>query len=329
MKHKFKTLDGWRGISILCVLAGHLLPLGPNAWKMNSAVASSGMVMFFILSGFLITHILLRDQNIVNFLIRRFMRIIPLAWLAIVITLTAFSADINTWVPHLFFYANSGEPMRLTDATSHFWSLCVEMQFYVLIAALVATLKSRAFMLLPVLCVAATAYRYINDVEISVITYYRIDEILAGCILALLYHKDSETIKRFFKAINPVYLFPLLLLCSHMEGGYFNYLRPYVAMLMIGSTLYHAETIWWNKILMNRVLVYIAAVSYALYIVHGVLSHTWLGDGDTLEKYLKRPLLFAATFGLAHLSTFYYEKYWINLGKRLTTRNRQPIVAKN
>ena len=66
-------------------------------------------------------------------------------------------------------------------------------------------------------------------------------------------------------------------------------------------------------------LAYIATISYALYIIHGGLEHTWLGDGEKIIKYVKRPLLFAATFLLAHLSTFYFEKYWIDLGKKLTS----------
>ncbi len=61
---------------------------------------------------------------------------------------------------------------------------------------------------------------------------------------------------------------------------------------------------------------YLALISYALYIVHGCLMGSWLNDGDTRVKYLKRPLFFALTFGLAHLSTRYYESRFIALGRR-------------
>jgi hypothetical protein len=44
-------------------------------------------------------------------------------------------------------------------------------------------------------------------------------------------------------------------------------------------------------------------------------------------RYLKRPLLFAATFLLAHASTFYYEQRWIDFGKRLSARVRPPRVG--
>lgn len=148
MKTRYPSLDGWRGISIIFVLTGHLLPLGPKSWQMNAAVASSGMVIFFILSGFLITTILLKNQNVVPFLIRRFLRIIPLAWLVLGISLVCISAERNLYLPHFFFYAN-WEPMTLTFATGRFWSLCVEMQFYVLMAFLVVLFKKRTFFFFP------------------------------------------------------------------------------------------------------------------------------------------------------------------------------------
>ena len=319
MANRFKVLDGWRGVSISFVLAGHLLPLGPKSWQMNAAVAAAGMALFFILSGFLITNMLLKDQNIGSFLIRRFMRIIPLAWICLLITLISNSSKFQTFLPHFLFYAN-WEPMALTHETSHYWSLCVEMQFYILIAILVSVFKFRAFMLLPILCAAVTANRYLNGVEIAINTYYRIDEILAGCILALLFNY-GDSVKRYISLLNPVYILPLLLLSAHPVGGVINYLRPYIAMLLIGSTLFKTEMVWWNKWLTNTLLVYLASISYALYVIHGGLRFTWLGEGESLLKYAKRPILFATTFLLAHLSTFYYEKYWIDLGRKITSKS--------
>lgn len=317
---RYQVLDGWRAISILLVLLGHLFPIGPKAWQLNGAVAASGMAIFFILSGFLITNILLRDQNIVHFLTRRFLRIVPLAWLFIAITLVASSAASNTYLPHFLFYVN-WPPMTFTNHTGHLWSLCVEMQFYLLIALLVAVFKKHAFILLPILCIAITVNRYINDVPMAINTYYRLDEILAGCILALIYHKSSYVIKNNIAKLNPLFLFLLLVLSAHSDGGLFTYLRPYIAMLLIGSTLFSQDITWFNNWLKGRFLFYIASISFALYVIHGGLIDTWLGEGDKLEKYLKRPLLLAVTFALAHVSTFYYEKHWINLGKKLTKKS--------
>ncbi len=327
MTDRFQVLDGWRGISIIFVLLGHWFPLGPKSWQMNAAVAATGMVLFFILSGFLITSILLKDQRIGRFLTRRFLRIVPLAWLVMAITFLITTPAANVYLPHFLFYAN-WPPRWLTDTTAHFWSLCIEMQFYILIAILVVTLKKRAFVVLPILCVAVTIFRYLNDPPVNINTYYRIDEILAGCTLALIYHHHNDALKRYIGRLNPIYLFPLLLLTAHPDGGLVTYLKPYIALLVIGSSLFGAQSTWYQPWLKGRILFYIASVSYAVYIIHVGLQHTWLGEGETLEKYLKRPLLLAITFALAHLSTFYYEKYWINLGKKLTEQPAKLVKVK-
>lgn len=318
---RYPSLDGWRGLSIVLVLLGHLFPMGPKSWQMNAAIAGSGMAMFFILSGFLITSILLTDQNIKHFIIRRFLRIVPLAWLVMLISLFLQNSPIQLYLPHLFFYAN-WPPMSLTGPTGHLWSLCVEMQFYIGIALLILFFK-KAFWLLPIMAIMVTAYRCINGAEMAINTYYRVDEILAGCTLALIYNVGTDKLKELIRQLNPLYIIPFLLLSAHPDSGWFNYLRPYIAMLMIGSTLMNTKQKWLDIYLSNKTLIYIASISYALYVIHGGLSSTWLGEGETTDKYLKRPLLLGITFVLAHFSTFYFEKYWITLGKKFTQNNKK------
>ena len=148
MSARLIALDGWRGLSILLVLAAHLLPLGPKAWHLNFASGVLGMSIFFTLSGFLITNFLLHRPSVVDFLIRRLFRIIPLAWLYLVIALSIAHAPTESWLAHFFFYAN-WPPMDFVNITSHFWSLCVEVQFYVGIAILFLLLRRRGLMLIP------------------------------------------------------------------------------------------------------------------------------------------------------------------------------------
>jgi peptidoglycan/LPS O-acetylase OafA/YrhL len=232
---RLQVLDGWRGISISLVLLGHLFPLGPKHWEINSAIAASGMVIFFILSGFLITSLLLRDDHVGHFLIRRLMRIVPLAWVALVITLWWIGAGASTYVRDLLFVAN-WEPMAFTYATGHFWSLCVEVQFYVGIATIVLLLGKRGLLILPALGLVVTIFRIVEHKPIAINTYFRIDEILAGCSLALLYHLYHAYATRIFSKLSPLVMLPFLLLSSHDSGGFILYLRPYIAMLAVGST---------------------------------------------------------------------------------------------
>jgi peptidoglycan/LPS O-acetylase OafA/YrhL len=64
-------------------------------------------------------------------------------------------------------------------------------------------------------------------------------------------------------------------------------------------------------------LAYLAKISYALYVIHPATTLGWLGEGDVVVRYTKRIGSFFLSFLFAHVSTNYYEKYWIGLGHRL------------
>lgn len=322
---KLPVLDGWRGISIVLVLMSHMLPLGPAGWALNNAVGVVGMAIFFTLSGFLITSTLYFNPSVRVFAIRRLLRIVPAAWLYIVVVLSFFAhASLATWSADLLFYTNL-PPFHLGDFTSHLWSLCIEVQFYLAIGLLFFLLRKRGLALLPLFCVAITLGRIYIGAWISITTLFRVDEILSGASLAYLFHSDlSARLKQVLHRLNPAVPLVLLLLSSHPALPWLNYLRPYFAATMVGTTLFHSGT-WWNRVLESRRLAYVAAISYALYIWHPITMHGWFESGSKLAKYAKRPLALAISFLLAHLSTFYFEKHFIRLGKRLTDGSRMPV----
>ena len=321
-EHHLGVLDGWRGISILLVLAAHLLPLGPKLWKLNDTAGPMGMALFFTLSGFLITRLLLGHMTIPDFLIRRLCRIVPLAWLTMLVSFALAGTPPEQWLPNFLFYANL-PPIRLADVAGHFWSLCVEMQFYMAIALVVGFAGTRGLLLLPLLCIAVTANRVIAGAHVDIVTWYRVDEILAGGVLALAYGgRLGQRIPQWI-ARTPLWLaLVVFAVASHPGSGAMNYLRPYAAAAVVGTTLW-APTPRVAAVLCGPALRYIASISFALYVFHGLLVSTWLGTGDRLAKYAKRPLLIAATFALAHVSTFHFERYWIDWGKRMSKWNRR------
>jgi peptidoglycan/LPS O-acetylase OafA/YrhL len=320
------VLDGWRGISILVVLAGHMLPFGPKILQLNDTIAAAGMSLFFILSGFLIVSMLHRNDNVVSFLARRFCRIVPLAWVYLIFVLMINHADWAAWKANLFFYANLSESyLRYTNA--HFWSLSVEMQFYAAIAIVVAIAGRRGLLLVPVACLAVTAARVMYGVHMSIVTWWRIDEILAGGCLALAFM--SCRIRCAATALpnfTPFLIAPLLLASCHPALGALNYARPYLAAILIGSTILRKSDAF-QRLLASRTLGYLAQISYALYVIHPLTYSGWLGSGDVIERYTKRIASFFLTFLFAHVSTKYYEKYWIGLGHRFATRIETKSVS--
>jgi peptidoglycan/LPS O-acetylase OafA/YrhL len=326
---RLPMLDGWRGISISCVLAGHMLPLGPKVLGLNGMVANAGMSLFFFLSGFLIVSMLSRNDNVLSFLARRVFRIVPLAWAFLIAVLLVNGASIETWQANLLFYANlpfashpdfNGAPLYLIPQNTHFWSLCIEMQFYAAIALIVALAGRRGLIIVPIACVIVTAARAMYGVHASIVTWWRIDEILVGGIIALAF--SSQRVTAFvvrLPTITPMLIAPLLLLSGDDRFGPLNYARPYLAALLIGSTIIRRDDLL-QRLLCGPALGYLAKISYALYVIHPATMFGWLGEGDVAVRYLKRIVSFILSFLFAHLSTNYYERYWIALGHRLAAR---------
>jgi peptidoglycan/LPS O-acetylase OafA/YrhL len=281
-----------------------------------------GMALFFALSGFLIVRFLADGMPVTTFAVRRLARIVPLAW-AGMICLWAWRGSNSELVANLFFVSNL-PPTQLMRGGEHLWSLCVEVQFYAAVALVCLTRSHRGLYLLPFFCIGITALRIVAGQPVSIVTWHRVDEILAGGLVALAYCGwFGATWKALLGRLPlPVTVF-LLFVCSHPAAGPLLYLRPYAGALVLGSTIYRLDSLS-ERLLVNRAATYVAQISYALYVVHGILGATWLGSGDILQKYLKRPLLLVSTFALAHLSTYHLEKPFTDLARRFRSRASAP-----
>lgn len=324
---RIDVLDGWRALSILLVLAGHWLPM-PRALQANHMVAASGMALFFALSGFLITRLLLRDPQPAPFLARRIFRVVPLAWGAMLVLVLVNGAGAAEAAANFLFYSNL-PPAQLMHGGEHLWSLCVEVQFYLVAALLAAVLGRRGVWLFPLLMLAVTGLRIADGEVISIVTWHRVDEILSGATVALLLAQPgAQRIGRRVPAWACLAALAMLLVSAHPLSGPLQYLRPYFSGATIGLSIL-ATPAWLVGWLTGRVARYIAAVSYAVYVIHGMLTATWLGGEQASKpvRYALRPVLAACTFALAHLSTFYFEKHFIAIGKKLARKlSRGPAV---
>ncbi len=310
------ALDGWRGVSILLVLASHLLPLGPKAWSLNVASGTLGMVFFFNLSGFLITATLLRQPKVGPFLLRRFCRILPLLWLVLLVVLPLVHAPGRMYLPSFLCYSNL-PPFYLLNATGHLWSIGVEMQFYLLIAGVFAVLGRRGLYLLPFSAAAITVGRIWTHDPGSIVTIRRADEILAGAMLLMVWEGLlGKRLPALLKRVPTAVWFALTAASCMQQMGALEYLRPYLAMCLLGSVLFQPDGRT-ARAMQAKWLVYIASISYAVYVIHGALFHLpWFVPDDKVAMYARRPVGLLLVWGLAHVSTRYYEAWWIRMGKR-------------
>jgi peptidoglycan/LPS O-acetylase OafA/YrhL len=208
----------------------------------------------------------------------------------------------------------------MVPIAGHMWSLCLEVQFYAAIAILFLVLRERSLALLPVLCVAATLNRMLAGQTQDIATLYRVDDILGGAALAYLYHGSfAPVLRRMLEHLHPAIPLALLGVASHPSFLGIGQFRPYFASAAIGATLFQRSTRF-NRLLESRPLAYLASISYALYIWHPLTTHGWFDPAGKMAKYLRRPLGIGLSLLLAHVSTRFFESYFIRLGKRLTNR---------
>jgi len=318
---RLPVLDGLRAISILLVLAAHMLPLGPKLLQLNSTAGAMGMSLFFSLSGFLIATGLLHNADIPEFLIRRLARIVPLAYAFTFLVFGFLTFDPETILLMVTFLLNYF-PGHLISYNAHFWSLCVEVQFYLAIAIVVAVAGRKGVWIVWPACLAVTMLRVNEGVYVQLQTHLRVDEILAGACVATLYQKSWSG-----RALFPTGLVALATLLwfasSSPFTGWCQYLRPYGAAMLLAAVLCHGKTRL-ITFLTLRPMRYIATISYALYVIHPLSTQGWWNEGSIFDRYiLKRPISFAMTFIAAHLSTFYWERPWQQAGRQWIEQRRR------
>ncbi|MCU0711994.1 MAG: acyltransferase [Pirellula sp.] len=210
------ALDGVRGLAILSVTVYRLCKeLNPDsnqlfAWVRSLApFGERGVDLFFVLSGFLITGILLRSRTkpnyFRNFIIRRSLRIFPLYFLSLMLGLWVlpmlFTSDaFDSAKDHQLYLWTYTSNLKMSwdnqwcfGPFDHFWSLCVEEHFYFLWPAVVLMLTRRP---LAALCIglfviigcartfAASGIGW--DVAASVATFFRADALAIGALAAVL-----------------------------------------------------------------------------------------------------------------------------------------------
>jgi peptidoglycan/LPS O-acetylase OafA/YrhL len=214
------ALDGLRGLAIALVLLTHLLQLSPVS-KLDRIVVKladtgrHGVDLFFVLSGFLITGILLdtrsKPRYFLNFYGRRTLRIFPLYYCSLAVVffvlpllgivqwsdlsplrryewaLWAYCSNIVIAARHAWIL-DSG-PVSL----DHFWSLAVEEQFYLVWPLIIALLRRKALINLCItLIVLAAVLRSVlaiggaAEISIMVLTPCRLDTLAIGALIALL-----------------------------------------------------------------------------------------------------------------------------------------------
>jgi peptidoglycan/LPS O-acetylase OafA/YrhL len=298
LNERIPSLDGLRAISIVMVLLGHLA--GTRGFPVSAAVgnqfntAELGVHVFFVISGFLITRLLLeefaRKQRIDLgfFYLRRTLRIFPPYYTFIFVMVLAQAAGLIALAPHdalraLTYTTNYDEGRSWY--VGHTWSLSVEEQFYLLWPAVLVLARTRRAVLIAAATVLAAPL-----VRVALWELWRLpigtrfetvaDAIAVGCVLA----GTRDWLHRW-----PAYM--------RMLGSPFFALVPLLAM---AANMTH-----------DHPLVYFA-VSFAVVNVCVVLCIDWavtFADGAIGRVLNARPLVFV---GVMSYSLYLWQQPFLN-----------------
>lgn len=340
-----KGFDGLRAFSILMVLITHLglfhiLPesnfIKQRVWLLISG--STGVNIFFTISGFLITKILITEKiekafiSFKNFYIRRFLRLIPpllvlYVILLILMSLGYISSDRTAIFLSAIYFYNFVSSTHYTSELGHTWSLALEEQFYLLWPFVINYFKDKRIILVSLviilLCVLAKHFLPLISVDDTLVSrYYKVNRwffpavapIIIGSLIAVLEFRFQDLIAPYLKKKMAFMLLSLALFFSPLyfpiDFILMSYIPQAFGISMLLLWIVHNQESRFSKVLEFKPLAYIGKISYGLYVYQGLFLTTGPGGSLDVQQY---PLNILLTFAVAIVSYEFYEKKVLKL----------------
>jgi peptidoglycan/LPS O-acetylase OafA/YrhL len=310
------ALDGLRGMAALMVIAFHLWLqgyLGDRSIARVAIIGQTGVDLFFVLSGFLITRILLssRDEpgHLMRFYVRRSLRIFPLYYLGLLAYTQLFPLLTSSRAAPIsqewwFWLYLQGIPLTLPgipwSGPAHYWSLAVEEHFYLLwpwVVTWVPTRRLPIFSLSLILFTVACRWEFIHKLNLGIFfaTPCRLDGLALGSLLASAERSGphaaaKNALRRWSPTLCVVLGFVLLALwprlsqSGSMRLGVFKF---------TGISMFYATAVGWlvfcpqsggfnavmHAFLGSGPARALGRISYGLYVYHPLclsLAQTWM-----------------------------------------------------
>jgi len=345
------AFDGLRAVAVLLVVAGHtldnLVPSGtiPEFVAAIMGNASFGVRLFFVLSGYLITALLLREQStrgsisLVSFYTRRTLRIFPALYvylivMAVTVWLGWLSISSSQFFAAASYTWNYG-PLWITDRTQeggwflgHLWTLSLEEQFYLFWPFVFVWLPRRYLNAVPWIFAACLPFVRIATYFLvpewrgllGMMFHTAIDSILIGCGFSLARTTIASQLQRlpmttlwFMLAAIPLLISPLLRL--RFGGAYSVTIGFTVDAFCVGALLVLIHEGRTPSIILSllqlTIMQWLGRLSYSLYLWQQPfltpLNSTWTSS---------IPWCFAAALGMACVSYYGVEQPVLRLKRR-------------
>lgn len=341
----FKGLNGIRSIAALIVVIWHidqssfLYSIQSKDFYLNG-MASRAVDLFFVLSGFLITFLLLKEKeefgriDFKKFYLRRIYRIWPLYYLAVIISFVLYYFDLievgkSFFISALFyifmlanvafttgFYIKSIEPL---------WSVGVEEQFYAFWPIIINKFKKLELVFLSIFLIIALIrvfffYYFLNQQSFFVefLYYFRINIMAIGALGAYWFYNKSNCLKFIYRKDIQILAWAVLLVSIfykplHIRTFIDAELNSVFYLIIILNVSTNSNSIF---SLENRVFNFLGKISYGIYVYHMLLIHIVAIPIQKLNirmnYFVLQIILILITIIISYLSYIYFEKYFLN-----------------
>ncbi|NJN26103.1 MAG: acyltransferase [Cyclobacteriaceae bacterium] len=298
-------LDALRALAVLAVIVEHW-PSGENI-LVSLNLGFLGVSFFFVLSGFLISQILLRNKDkiiaketsigrvIKQFVVRRALRIFPIYYLTIFVFYFLDLSGIRDKFAWYFFYGSNFYLFKIMEwdgPLTHFWTLAIEEQFYLFWPLLIMLVPSRHlsklflfFLLMPPIFRLVMGYIVQSQqgevIFVELLTFSCIDSFGIGALLAL--HRTGGfkiNLKwlKIFRNFDWFILLYVFFVLYFPRESLINILLLSVfanlfAVTVISKASNGYENRWIKSILENQILLFLGKISYGIYLYHNIIPY--------------------------------------------------------
>lgn len=349
----FPGLNGIRAIAAIAVVIAHItlslkdFSLDPYVFgsfkdgqPQGLSLAGYGVSIFFVLSGFLITYLLQAEKeaqiiNIKKFYLRRILRIWPLYYLYLflsLMTIILFGLELNITSLFLYLFYAANIPFILGTGLpfiSHYWSLGVEEQFYLFWPWINKKINSLLkFTIVFIIIVLGTKIAlhlfYPGSLLELAIHVTRFHCMMIGALGAILYKKEQLLFLRLVdhkvtQSICWMIMFLVAINKYHIASFVDNEILSFVSLFLIIGQIRVK-----NRIVNLEVnfLDFLGKISYGIYVIHPLLIFLFskilnqVTDSETFNYIIVYVVILSATIFLSYLSYTYIESYFLKLKKK-------------
>ena len=350
MQKHIPQLDAVRGVAILLVLAHNLYGFTSRPLSYLTAYGWMGVDLFFVLSGFLITGILLDSKPskayFRNFYARRCLRTWPLYYsvlfgmfFVVPRLLPQFAGEIfhrsHPWWSYPFFVQNFlvADPSQGVGPLGVSWSLAVEELFYLVWPGFVRFLTGRQLQAVAWTVILLSPFLRLLFLSRHWLIYCnpfcRIDGLMAGALLAIVVRKSAFTPARWlsFAWVAAFLAGPLAIFAYEHNAEWFTFSLNTLAFSGFLYLAVYSSNSWINAFFTNRFLMFSGTISYGLYLLHKLpYDALKLSPFHWVHPHLSFCLALIFSYALAAVSWSLLEKPFLRL-KRLFESTSPGVIS--